>query len=235
VVTTDYSCYPILPESAEDAKDWGCATSFQVNSNGDVTGALPPEDAKTIKKGCDVSLPSGRTAVMLDIGSVGNLAGEAWLKAMALKAVKNGRSPKSYKRARTLHVSGVGTGSQSCKFNCEIPSAVPTAKGYLKGTYKTPCVPNSTLPALMGLESLRNSRALIDTISGKVYMVGPGDYDLGRLLPPGTREIQCEYANSGHMMMPVDAFEELDREERSGGFTIEKEVVLHNQTEQSNE
>jgi hypothetical protein len=149
-----HSSYPILPESAEDAKNWGCSTSFQVDSNGRVNAAIPPKDVENIKNGTDVSLPSGRSAVMLDIGSVGNLAGEEWLKALALKAVKSGRKPNSYKRDRTLHVSGVGTGSQECKFNCEIPAAIPTTAGFLKGTYKSPCVPNSSLPALLGLESL---------------------------------------------------------------------------------
>jgi len=97
---------------------------------------------------------------------------------------------------------------------------------YLKGTYKAPCVPNSTLPALMGLESLEQSRAVIDCNTGKVYFLGPGDYKLADCLPPGTKCIQCEHAPSGHLMMPIDEFGPLDAEEKNGGLEIEKEVVL---------
>ena len=73
----------------------------------------------------------------------------------------------------------------------------------------------------MGLDSLHSSRAIIDTISGCVYFLGPGDYDLLKHLPPGTQKIQCEYAETGHLMMPVDSFSELAAQEKGGGLTTE--------------
>eukprot|EP00969_Alexandrium_andersonii_P361010 15456634-Alexandrium_andersonii.AAC.1 len=72
----------------------------------------------------------------------------------------------------------------------------------IEGTYETPTVPHSTLPALLGLASARQSRMIIDTFTNRVYMCGPGDYDLEARLPPGTRRLDCSYASSGHMMLP---------------------------------
>ena len=92
----------------------------------------------------------------------------------------------------------------------------------MKGLFKTPCVPKSDLPALLGLESLHNSRCLLDINDFKVYFLGPGDYDLAKTLPPGTRVVQCEQAPSGHMMMPVDCYEALDKEEKNGGLELQE-------------
>ena len=44
------------------------------------------------------------------------------------------------------------------------------------GTFEAPLVPGD-VPALMGRVSLQNARTLIDTITNKVYMLGPGDYE----------------------------------------------------------
>ena len=55
------------------------------------------------------------------------------------------------------------------------------------GTYDTPTVPNSTLPALLGLAAARQSPMVIDTINNIVYMIGSGEYDLLSALPPGTQ------------------------------------------------
>ena len=114
-----------------------------------------------------------------------------------------------------------------------MPVATPTADGFLKGIFKTPCIPNSNLPALLGLQSLYDSRGIIDCNDGHLYFCGPGNYDLMQSLPAGTKVIQCQYAPSGHLMMPVDAYQALDREEKNGGLTIEKEIVLPTQVSSS--
>ena len=224
----DRSSYPSWGTSAEDHNNWNCSSSFRLTKDG-----LQDSKDNCQKKvyQSDVQLPNGRMSVMLDIGSVGNLAGSQWMIDMAKLCLRHGRKPASFKRDRPLSVSGVGTGAQCCTYNCHVPCAIPTLAGqgvgsYLKGTYKAPCVPNSTLPALMGLESLEQSRAVIDCNTGKVYFLGPGDYKLADCLPPGTKCIQCEHAPSGHLMMPIDEFGPLDVEEKRGGLEIEKEVVL---------
>ena len=65
-----------------------------------------------------------------------------------------------------------------------------------------PSLENSNTPGLLGLKSLRENRALLDTVNNKLYFVGPGDFQLEKLLPEGTMAFPCEYARSGHMCLP---------------------------------
>ena len=123
---------------------------------------------------------------MLDIGSYGNLAGDLWIRQQAKTALSFNRLPKEVQRDRPLNVSGVGNGSQKCTHDVHLPLAFLTTKRVSKAIFRTPCVPNSELPALLGLQSIKNARGIIDTNTNMLYMVGQGDYDLARMLPPGT-------------------------------------------------
>jgi hypothetical protein len=217
--------FPILPATAKDAEEWGYQCTF--NAEKPATKLVQKFNQGGGGLDCQVRtcLPN-KTAVLVDVGAVGNLAGDIWVKELAVKAQQSGRKPEQIKRARGLKVAGVGTGSQTCGYDVHLPCAISTTDGgIVKGTFITPTVPNSSLPALLGLQSLKNSRAVIDTNNSKVYFLGPGDYNLEATLPPGTRAIQCEHAPSGHMMMPVDSFNELDRLESQGGLVI-RETVL---------
>ena len=53
---------------------------------------------------------------------------------------------------------------------------------------------------------MKSAKAIIDTTTMKIHFVGPGDYDLEKLLPPGTKTIQCETSPSGHMVIPTDEY-----------------------------
>ena len=110
------------------------------------------------------------------------------------------------RREKTLNVSGVGSGSQACNYNTHIPVAIPTQEGTIRAMLKVPTMPNSDLPGILGLQSLRNARSIIDTVSNKLYMLGPGDYDLIKAMPPGTSVVQLEESPSGHLMMPCDRY-----------------------------
>ena len=219
--------YPIFGETEEDVANWGYECSL--NPSARPAEALAQAYGNADEPGLDSQVKTrlkGKTAVLVDVGAVGNLAGSEWARELATKALKTGRKPKEEPRTRGLKVAGVGTGSQTCHYDVHLPCAIPLADGgVLKCTFTTPTVPNSTLPALLGLQSLKNSRAIIDTNDSKVYFLGPGDYDLMKGLPPGTKQIQCEHAPSGHMMMPVDSYDELDKLERQGGLTIEETVL----------
>ena len=52
----------------------------------------------------------------------------------------------------------------------------------VSGTFDTPTVPRSQLPALLGLNAARESRMIIDTARNVIYMAGPGGYDLMQAL-----------------------------------------------------
>ena len=149
-------------------------------------------------------LPDGRPAFIVDPGSVGNLCGDKWAKQVAIAAARAGHHPSYERRPRPLQVSGVGHGSQTCKYDCRLPVALRHAGEQRTsiGEFTVPSVQDSEMPGLLGRTSLTNNRAVWDFITEKLYFLGPGDYDLIRALPPGTDVFQLERAPSGHSVLP---------------------------------
>ena len=149
------------------------------------------------------SLKNGRIGMIVDPGSVWDLAGSEWAKSVAQAAAANGLSPSFDRRASPLNISGVGNGSQQCTFDCHLPVALRTVQGEKRtGMMHTPTVIKSHLPGLLGLNALKRNRAVLDVNTNKLYFLGPGDYDLDKAMPPGTDIIQCESAPSGHIILP---------------------------------
>ena len=109
-------------------------------------------------------LPDGRQAILLDIGSVGNLGGDKWAKRVAIEAAKRGRKPNYTRRQRPLKVGGVGNGTQACGFDCNLPVAFRHSekKTAVEGNITIPTVNDSELPGLLGLTALRKNKAIID-------------------------------------------------------------------------
>ena len=63
-------------------------------------------------------------------------------------------------------------------------------------------IADSDLPLLLGLNALRKNRGILDLNTLKVHFVGPGEYDLENVLPPGTDTYQGELSPSGHFVLP---------------------------------
>ena len=84
-----------------------------------------------------------------------------------------------------------------------------------------PTVKNSKLPGLLGLNSLRSRRAVIDCHTRKMYFLGPGDYDLAAGMPTGTQTFQLETAPSGHLVLPISHFKEVDEKQKHGNLTLD--------------
>ena len=143
-----------------------------------------------------------RDGLLVDIGAVGNLVGSAWVKRQTDRAAAHNLPTKTVRMTTPLGVEGVGKGAQVCVESISVPTSLPDGS---LGTYSAPIVENSDLPALWGLDSLSHQRALIDTFSKRVYLVGAGGY--GLKLSPGSRILQCETSESGHMLLPVSDFE----------------------------
>ena len=57
---------------------------------------------------------------------------------------------------------------------------------------------------------MRAKRVLIDTFTGKFFMVGPGGYELK--LSPGSEAYDTEDSQAGHMMLPCSQFREASRQ-----------------------
>ena len=113
---------------------------------------------------------------------------------------------------------GVGHGGHIWTHTCVLPvSRIDETGNPTVGTFETPTVPNSELPALLGLDTIKKCRMLIDAARNQVYMIGPGDYDLMRHLPPGTQRFDCVTAPSGHMLLPCAEFNDAQRQDWHGG------------------
>ena len=94
--------------------------------------------------------------------------------------------------------------------HCKLPvSFDKVGCGSLRANFETPIIPGSQLPALLGLYTVRWCRGIIDTNTLRLYLLGPGNYDLGTALPPGTECIQGELSPSGHFVMPCDGYKEI--------------------------
>ena len=154
------------------------------------------------------------------------MTGDQWLQDTRRLAIRHGRRPEQYKRERPLDVSGVGNGSHKCTHNCNIPLAIQRSDGTIcRATLNTPAIPNSQVPALLGLDSLRKSRAIIDINTLRLHMCGPGSYKLDDALPPGTEHIQCVLAPSGRMAVPCGEYDALDKQQQ-GGLRVEHDITL---------
>ena len=172
----------------------GSSSSFPVV---DTDTVLPTYHALT-------RLADGRPALLVDPGSVGNLCGESWARSVAEAAKKVGKMPTYTKRSRVLNVQGVGNGSQSCEHDMALPISMRTVEGdkVMSGKFVTPAIPGSDVPGLLGLTALTTNRAILDCNTRQLHFCGPGDYDLTKLLPPGTDSLQLEIAPSGHLVLP---------------------------------
>ena len=73
-----------------------------------------------------------------------------------------------------------------------------------RGTYTAPELPDSRVPALWDQRSMKEQRALIGTFTGRVYLVGPGGYELK--LSPGSVQHDLVESSAGHLMLRCSCF-----------------------------
>ena len=108
-----------------------------------------------------------------------------------------------------LNVAGVGTGQQKCTFDCNSPIAMKTIDGRLIcGDYASPVLDddNHALPALLGLKTFIEFKAIIDFSKLTIAFCGPGDTRVE--YPPGTDIFKLFQAPSGHLMLPCCEYDE---------------------------
>ena len=71
---------------------------------------------------------NGKQCVLLDIGLMGNLAGDGWARSVAEKSRDNGGTSSTHKRERPLVVNGVGHGSQQAHYSASLPLAFKASR-----------------------------------------------------------------------------------------------------------
>ena len=155
-------------------------------------------------------------AILIDPGSPGNLVGERWSQRHAQECARAGVAAPGYTSIDPFVVGGVGANPQTCRKR--VSHRIGLDDG-LRGSYTAPEIPDSDVPALMGLETIDNHRALLDVHSKRLILVGPGGYKLQ--LSPGSRVYNLEQANTGHLMLPCSNFEAVARSGQTVSFNAE--------------
>ena len=129
-------------------------------------------------------------------------------------------SSSSKKRAKALHMSGVGSGATSCHYDCTVPIGCRTVDGRNKpGTYTTPVAGDSDLPCAVGNQAMIDNRAILDMSDPDnltIAFCGPGDIKIE--YPPGTDVYKIRRARSGHFMLPCCNY--ASAESREGTMTM---------------
>ena len=206
----DEHVFPILPNTWADAESWQQSSSTDIGSQ-----SHPPHNhTTTTVYHTDTRLPDGRPSLLIDPGSRGNLSGSAWMMVGGELALKAGLRPRQTRRKAPLTIRGVGHGNQQCHYDCCQPLALRRLDGsYVSGNYTAPTVDHSELPALLGNQTLRNMRAIIDFGRMQLHTLGPGEATIS--LPNGSESFQLEESPSGHMVLPCGYYNELSRQPRT--------------------
>ena len=229
-VTTDYEfgtpgselAYPTFPHTAQDAQSWGGTMSI-----GSEPTTQAASSSSTQSYISNTELTDGRQALLFDPGSWNNLTGTPWARRTAVLASRHKLEAKQTLRDTPLRVSGVGKEAQVCTHDCELPVALKTVDGRkVRGAYTAPTINDHALPALLGLQTLIERRAIMDFTTLQLSFTGPGETRI--TFSPGTDTFQMFQAPSGHLMLPCCDYDSV--REAAKGIDPSDNISLHSET-----
>ena len=118
-------------------------------------------------------------------------------------------------------------GSQACSYDCQLPIALRTVDNRrVNGSFTTPTLNDETgLPALLGLKTLMDKRAIIDFRNLQITFCGPEE--LPMQFPPGSDTFQLLQAPSGHLMLPCCEYDFTRARNVENGLVLVTEPVPH--------
>jgi hypothetical protein len=141
-------------------------------------------------------------SLLIDTGSVKNIAGDKWAQRVAALAKKHGQG-SSFEKIDKVFVDGIGSGASSCDTHCQVPIRF---KNGVSSTFQTNLISQSEVPALLGLDSMSNHSTLLDIPNRKIIFLGQGKYSVE--LPPGSMILSLERAPTGHLLLPISEWQE---------------------------
>ena len=144
-------------------------------------------------------LPGNEVGLLVDPGAHDNLVGANTMARMVEIAQQKGFGSLVRPLATTMQVEGVGKGAQATDTATQVQIGI---EGKL-GTYTAPTIPDSDLPPLLGLKTLRTYRAILDMSGPEAELIlpGPGGFELK--LSPGSTRLPLTASASGHLILPV--------------------------------
>jgi len=143
-------------------------------------------------------LAGDQEAVLVDTGAKRGLSGGHWVDRVEKMAKAHGLSVQRRDLPKPMEVRGVGKGSHDITEQAVVPGVLEDGDNM---NFTTAVIPESPLPALMGLDSLERLHGIVDTRvpHRKLYL---GE-DVRAIPGPKTKVLQLYPAQSGHLMMPI--------------------------------
>ena len=208
--------FPSWAATDDESSMWAASSTLSLNNV-----PMPPVQARSYLAATE--LQDGRLSLLLDLGSVGNLASTDWARRVATEAMKYGHKPRQDRRDKPLIVGGVGKGTQQCTHDCTLPIALQSTDGVaLLGTYTTPTINGpSNVTGILGLLAVRGRQGIIDTGNNKLHFPGPGGAQIQ--LSPGSETYDLIDAPSGHLLIPCCHYDKLKQKQKP-----EPDLTLYN-------
>jgi len=150
-------------------------------------------------------LPDDREALLVDTGARKGLGGSEWVDRVERVAQQYDMQVTRRQLSRPMEVRGVGKKPQEITEEATVPGCLEDGDPM---DFTLSVVPDSALPALMGLDTLERLHGIVDNriehrklYLGSDVVITPG---------PKTKTLQLYPAESGHLMLPITHFKHLD-------------------------
>jgi hypothetical protein len=154
----------------------------------------------------------GKHHIMIDVGSMVNVIGKNTERSLSNAAFAKGHKTIYTRKDKPLLIGGVGSGHARCEIEAKIPIAVkfddrPATRDMFTANIATGSGEN--LPAILGTNSMKQMDSVLCLRDGKEFIAfpGPGGYSIN--WSPGTRLLPLKQAESGHLIVIVDHYDEL--------------------------
>ena len=161
-------------------------------------------------------LPGDEVGLLVDPGAHDNLVGSRTMEKMIQSAQASGYDVLTRPLTTPMRVEGVGTGSQAAANSSQVQIGI---NGDL-GTYTAPVIPDSDLPPLLGLRTLRSQRAILDMSGPEAELILPGPGGFKLQLSPGSVRLPLKAAPSGHLILPVTNYPRSKSEPARNRYTF---------------
>ena len=156
-------------------------------------------------------------SLLIDTGAVHALSGDEWFGEHINAVKRAGLGHLIKEKPTSVVVSGVGKDSEQCKTIQSVPGVLEDGSMM---TFEAPKIPKSTVPALLGMQTLDEQNMGVLPWSNQLVKIPKGkEHEIQ--WPQGTTFINCKRARTGHMMLPIGNFKKLknDKQEALVAFT----------------
>ena len=167
-------------------------------------------------------LSNNEVGLMPDTGAHDGLCGSIWARKQAAVCMEYQKRVDQQQLQEPRYVAGVGQGSQKAEYKTILSTGmVDTSGQYWEETYEAPCLDDSPVPGLVGIQSLEKNDALIRCKTGEIWFLGQGGVKIEP--SPGSRHFQMKKAQSGHWMIPISRFRRNGDQHQTASMTMTTE------------